>query len=54
MQFFPWPAPNHPCSLAVRAGDYLPCYRSVASTGHGVCFGIWEPHSAELNGARRR
>ena len=21
--------------------DYLPCYRSIASTGHGVCFGLW-------------
>ena len=23
--------------------DYLPCYRSVASTGHGVAFGCWTP-----------
>jgi 3-O-methylgallate 3,4-dioxygenase len=23
--------------------DYLPCYRSVAGTGHGVAFGSWTP-----------
>ena len=23
--------------------DYLPCYRSVAGTGHGVAFGCWTP-----------
>ena len=23
--------------------DYLPCYRSVASTGHGVAFASWTP-----------
>ena len=22
--------------------DYVPCYRSPASTGHGVTFGYWE------------
>jgi hypothetical protein len=21
--------------------DYLPCYRSLAGTGHGVTFGYW-------------
>jgi len=24
--------------------DYLPCYRSVASTGHGIAFGCWTPN----------
>ena len=23
--------------------DYQPCYRSLASTGHGICFGYWQP-----------
>jgi 3-O-methylgallate 3,4-dioxygenase len=23
--------------------DYLPCYRSIAGTGHGVAFGCWTP-----------
>jgi hypothetical protein len=23
--------------------DYLPCYRSLAGTGHGIAFGYWQP-----------
>jgi hypothetical protein len=23
--------------------DYMPCYRSPAGTGHGLCFGYWKP-----------
>lgn len=23
--------------------DYQPCYRSLAGTGHGICFGYWQP-----------
>lgn len=23
--------------------DYQPCYRSMAGTGHGLCFGYWQP-----------
>jgi 3-O-methylgallate 3,4-dioxygenase len=22
--------------------DYLPCYRSLAGTGHGITFGFWQ------------
>jgi len=22
--------------------DYVPCYRSLAGTGHGVTFGYWK------------
>jgi hypothetical protein len=21
---------------------YTPCYRSIAGTGHGICFGYWK------------
>ena len=26
----------------MRLVDYLPCYRSLAGTGHGLTFGLWE------------
>ena len=28
--------------------DYLPCYRSVASTGNGVAFGCWTAQSRHV------
>jgi hypothetical protein len=29
--------------INMKLVDYLPCYRSVAGTGHGVAFGRWTP-----------
>lgn len=28
--------------LAMKIVDYLPCYRSLAGTGHGLTFGYWQ------------
>jgi hypothetical protein len=28
--------------LRVRHLEYIPTYRSVAGTGMGLCFGVWE------------
>ncbi len=28
--------------IAMKLVDYIPCYRSLAGTGHGVTFGVWQ------------
>ena len=30
--------------LSMTLVDYVPCYRSLAGTGHGVTFGYWQEH----------